>query len=217
MELIGYLLFFPVLTVGPILRSKQYFDRTEQIRFSPDCFCFGVRRYMLGYIKRLAVAAIFLRAMSELMLYANEDVPLLSFLIVLIFSFLGFYFAISGTTDLAVGVCAMYGIAIPHDRARLSRATTPDRVIYGLLPSLHSYISDYLITPLLGHTGKKGGRLCAALLFFVATVLAWRTRPEMLLFALPLLVFALLERLPRVCRFVFSGSSSPSCSARPSR
>ena len=200
LELIGYLLFFPVLTVGPVLRSKQYFDGTEQIGFAPETFCFGVRKYMLGYVKRLAVAAVALRATTELMLYAKQDMPLISFLIVLLFSFLGFYFAISGTADLAIGVCAMYGISLPRDRTHLSRGTTPDRVVYGLLLSLRNYLLDYLILPICNRMGKNSGRICAALLLFLSTVLIWRTRPEMLLFASPLLLFSLLNFLPRVRR-----------------
>lgn len=206
LELIGYLLFFPVLTVGPVLRSKQYFDRTEQIGFDPEAFCFGVRRYMLGYIKRLAVAAVLMRAITELMLYAKQDMPLISFLIVLLFSFVSFYFAVSGTADLAVGICAMYGILLPRDRNHLIRGFTPDRAIYGLMLSMQNYFLDYLVRPICHRMSKKRGHVCAVFLLFFATTLAWRTRPEMLLFALPMLICSFLGLLPRVRRFLLSGT-----------
>ena len=202
LELIGYLLFFPTLTIGPVLRSKQYFDLTEHIGFHPDIFCFGVRKYMLGYIKRLAVAAVVLRAFSEVMLYTGREMPLISFFILLIFSFVGFYFAIAGTADMARGICAMYGIPLPRDRARLSMDITPDRTLYGIMLSWRRYLLDYLIRPLCRGMGEKRTRICTALLLFVCVVMLWRTRPEMLLFALPMLLFSFLNFLPRVRGFM---------------
>lgn len=202
LELIGYLLFFPVLTLGPVLRSKQYFDMTEDIGFSSDLFCFGVRKYMLGYIKRLAVAAVVLRAFSEMMVYTKAQMHPISFLVLLILSFLGFYFAVTGTADMAGGVCAMYGIALPRDRARLSMGTTPDRTFYGIFLSLRHYLTDYLLRPLERRFKGRGYRVLGTLLLFVCTVLLWRTRPETLLCALPLLIFSFLNLLPRVRKFM---------------
>lgn len=202
LELIGYLLFFPVLAVGPVLRSKQYFDMTEDIGFSPELFCFGVRRYMLGYIKRLAVAAVVLRAFSEVMIYTQTQMHPISLLALLALSFVGFYFAIAGTADMARGVCAMYGIPLPRDRARPSMGTTPDRTFYGIMLSVRGYLSDYLLRPLRHRFTGKGGRVLATVLLFACTVLLWRTRPEALLFALPILIFSLINFSPRVRKFV---------------
>lgn len=198
LELMGYLLFFPTVTMGPILRSKQYFDLTENIGFDPEFFCFGVRKYMLGYIKRLAVAAVVLRAFSEMMVYTETAMHPISFVAVLILSFVGFYFAVTGTVDMARGVCAMYGIPLPRDRARLVMGTSPDLAFYGVLLSLRKFLADYLLTPLRRQFGGKGGRVLATLLLFVCTVLLWRTRPEMLLLALPILLFAFLGFSRRV-------------------
>lgn len=202
LDLIGYLLFFPVLTMGPALRSKEYFDLTENIGFVPDFFCFGVRKYMLGTIKRLAVAAVVLRAFSETIVYTETSMHPVSLLLLLSLSFVGFYFAVTGAADMARGVCAMYGIPLPRDRSSLVLAVTPDRTFYGVMISLRKYLSDYLLIPLSRRLGGKGGRVLCTLLLFVCTVFLWRTRPEMLLFALPVLVFSFLcysRRVRHLC------------------
>ena len=207
LELIGYLLFFPVLTMGPVLRSKVYFDMTEELGFHSDAFYFGIRKLMLGCIKRLAFSAVALRAFSEATSYIRTQMHPVTLLILLILSLLGFYYAVGGTVDMARGVCAMYGIWLPRDRARLAMGTSPDRIFYGILLSLRAYLLDYLILPIERRLGGKRGRVVSVVLLFFCIVLLWRTRLVALLFALPLLFFALLNLSPRVRKAAYKSTS----------
>ena len=196
LELIGYFLFFPTLTVGPILRSKLFFDLTEQIAFTPEGFTRGIRRYMTGFVKCLAVAAVFLRGIRDILSFSALGLHPLSYLFLLVFSFLGFYFAFTGSADIAVGLSAMYGLELPRDRSRLLLAAVPHRVLYGTFLSMRSYLLDYIRQPLRRRLPATAYRLLCTVLFFVITLLALRTRPEMLLLALPVLLTALLALLP---------------------
>ena len=96
----------------------------------------------------------------------------------------------------------MYGIRLPRDRGNAAFATTPDRMLYGTMLSLRTYLLDYAVLPLRRKWTGVGGKFFTAVLLFVITVLVFRTRAESLLFALPVLVFALLSRTEAVKKMV---------------
>lgn len=200
----GYMLFFPTVTLGPILRYKQYLYITEHARPSMPLFSSGVRLYMLGYIKRIAVAAVVLRALDELLSYDPGMLSLLALVVALMFAFFMLLFLASGCTDMARGLMAMYGLQPARAQASLLDATTPGRMLYGILLSLDRYFEDYVVTPVTRLVGGVWGKLLARTAVFVLTVFFWRMRPEMLLFGLPVLLVSYAtvkwgrwERLPR--------------------
>lgn len=198
LELIGYLLFFPTLTVGPVVRSKHYFDLTEQLSVDFTLLTEGIRLYMQGYVKRLAVAAVLMRAIQDLLLYSETIFSPSIFILLLLCSYFFFYFYISGSADLARGVCAIYGISLPRDRGNVLIAPTPDRMLYGTMLSLRNYLFDYVRYPLCHIYKKRWGRILSLLLIYCITVLIFRTRAELLLLGAPILLFALLTELTPV-------------------
>lgn len=202
LELIGYLLFFPTLMAGPVLRSKQYFDLTEEIGIKPALFTEGVRLYMLGYIKRIAVAAVLMRALQDLFDYSDAIFSPFILVLLLFLAYLFFYFFISGSADLARGVCGIYGITLPRDRADALTAPTPDRMLYGTVLSLRNYLLDYVRLPLCRKNKRKRARALSLLLIYCVTVLILRTRVELLLLGLPILLFSLLIEFTPVHRLL---------------
>ena len=192
LELIGYLLFFPTLMVGPVLRSKQYFDLTEDLSFQAPLMTEGIRLYMLGYVKRLAAAAVLMRSLQDLLRHSSIIFSPLIFLLLLVLSYLFFYFYISGGADLARGVCAIYGIRLPRDRTHVLTSPTPDRMLYGTMLSFHNYLLDYIHFPLYHKKENGKQRLLSLLLIYCITILVFRTRAELLLLGLPILIFSLL-------------------------
>lgn len=186
-ETAGYLLFFPALTMGPVLRHKDFVAAPRTFAFSLDDFCFGIRLYMAGFIKRLVAAATLCRAIEQCLGYAQQ-LPLTALLFLLPFAYFFFYFFFSGSSDLARGVAAMYGVATKDELSMLT-ALTPDRVLTGALGSLNTYLEDYVGTP-LRRIGGRASAPIAALAVSLLTLLFFRTRAELLLLALPLFLFA---------------------------
>jgi hypothetical protein len=193
LELVGYLLFFPTLLIGPVIPSKQYFEKTDSLCFDPAGFSRGVRLYMMGYVKRLAIAAVLMRALGQILQFTNYAAcSILILLALLALSFFLFYFFICGTADMASGVCAMYGIQAPTAYRDPLSANTPDRFLLSCMLWLRNYLIDYLICPLQRITRGKLGRRTSSLLIVCLTVLALRTRVELLLFAAPILLTCML-------------------------
>lgn len=201
LELMGYFVFFPTLALGPILRSKQYFDLTEEISFSPTLFTAGIRGYMLGYVKCLAIAAVSMRAVTDILDRSALFFHPVSLLLLLLLSYLVFYFFVTGAADMARGICAMYGICLPAQGLGRLHSAAPHALLQSVLPSLRLYLLDYVYIPLRHRFGRLAGRLFCALAMPLITVLIWRTRPEMLLFALPILICAGLCLMPKIQRF----------------
>ena len=201
LELMGYFVFFPTLALGPLLRSKQYFDLTEEIAFSPTLFTAGIRNYMLGYVKCLAVAAVAMRAITDILTRSALFFHPVSLLLLLLFSYLVFYFFVTGAADMARGICAMYGISLPEQGLGRLHSAAPHARMQAVLPSLRSYLLDYVYSPLRHRFGRPAGKLFCALALPLLTVLIWRTRPEMLLFASPILLCAGLSLIPGAKRF----------------
>lgn len=188
----GYLLFFPTLSMGPILRYKQYLYVMEHAQLSLERCSRGVRLYMLGFIKRLAIAAVLLRALEDILAYGPEGFSPLTFFFTVGLAYLLFYYFVSGNTDMARGLMAMYGLQPPRGQGNLLSCSTPMRLMEGTLLSLSRYLEDYVVRPITRRVGGLGGKLLGCVCVFVLTVFFYRMRPSMLLIALPMLVVALL-------------------------
>ena len=148
---------------------------------------------MMGFIKRLAMAAVLMRALRQLLDYAEYMISPLLLLLLLFGSYFAFYFFFTGTADMARGICFMYGIRTPRDRGHVLAAGSPDRVLCGIALSLYRFMLDYVYEPLKRVLPAKTGHFWARITVFVLSALFFRTRPEMLLFALPMLLLVLLS------------------------
>lgn len=189
---VSYLLFAPTMLLGPILRYKQFLYATEHIKPSLSSFSKGAKLFMCGYIKRIALAAVLLRAIGETFALAEHALPLLTVLLLFLMAYALLYSFVTGSADMARGLMAMYGIKPPRARATQTALLLPHRVLYGMHLSLHRYLEDYVARPLRERVHGRFGKFLAALATCLLTVLFYRTRLSALLFALPLLFTALV-------------------------
>ena len=185
-DVLCYLLFFPTATLGPAVRYKHFLPLLRKISPTPTRFCDGIRLYMLGFIKRIAVAAVFYRALDTVLNEAAE-MPFIALPTALLLAFLLFYFFVSGCADMARGIAAMLGMRLPRDRANLLRATSPHAMLYTLFFSVHRYLEDYLVQPILCHKDNKRTRAATAVLSLLTFLMLLAPAPAAWLVSLPLL------------------------------
>ncbi len=212
-SIIAYLLFFPTMLVGPILRYKQFLYATERITPpSRKTTSLGARLFMRGYIKRIAVAAVLMRAFSDVHSFEEASLPALALLSLLAMAYALFYMFVTGTTDMARGTMSLLGISSPRGQSGTVSLLAPHRALASMLLPFDRYIEDYVARPLRARIHGQWGRLLAAALSVLVTVLFYRTRPEALVLALPLFISAWLtvsrprwQRFPRraLARFAF--------------
>lgn len=195
-----YLLFFPLLFLGPLLHFRHFQERLDAAAPSLERFSVGVRLYMGGTVKYLAISAVLFRSLIQIITY-SEGLHYLIALLLPLLAFGGFWFLLAGCTDISRGVAYMYGFAYPKSHRVGFLAREPFRLVFGAYHALYVYLKHYVLEPL----GRRcRGRLCRVLslvLLLVLYALFFRTRPDALLFLLPLLLFLLPAALwPRLSR-----------------
>lgn len=192
-ECCSYLLFYPVLMLGPVLRFSDYLDLCDTAEPGLARLSQGIRVYIGGYIKRLAIAAPLLRALDEIFTYDVAQIPASMILLALLIAFFLAYFFLTGTTSIARGVALMYGMNLPCDDRPLFSSVLPTELPKNMFLSLDGYFDTYVRKPILRKLPGRAGRMLAALAVFLLSVFFFRLRPSMLLLALPFLLFALWQ------------------------
>lgn len=147
----SYVLFFPQLVAGPVLRANEVIPqlRTRPL-FEQSHIAIGARRVLFGLFLKVVLAdnlAPFVDSGFEIPLNALSaiDVLTLSFL----FGF-QIYFDFSGYSHIAIGSARMMGIRFPENFNFPYLARSPKEFWKRWHISLSSWIRDYLYLPLSG-------------------------------------------------------------------
>jgi alginate O-acetyltransferase complex protein AlgI len=110
-----YLLFFPKLVSGPLVRFKPFNEQLDALNPTSEEIAYGIRRLLAGFVKRALIAnqlAIFVDAAFN-QRTANLE-PAYAWLALLAYA-LQIYFDFSGYTDMALGLAAMAGVKLPEN------------------------------------------------------------------------------------------------------
>lgn len=192
-EVVAYLLFFPVLTMGPILGFASFQKLCKNAEVTPARMSYGIHVYLDGYVRRLVFAAPLLRSLEEIFSHDPARVPFLMLLFAMLLAFFLLYFFLTGTTAMARGIANMYGLYVTADYDPLLTNVYPNDMPMGMLNSLRDFLRDYIETPLRTRIGGRGGRTIAATVGVVLFVLFFRLRADALLLALPMILFTALQ------------------------
>lgn len=112
----NFLLFFPVLTAGPIFRYRDFLmayckPQLLTVKTAEQC----VKRLILGLFKKLVLAALLTKALQRVLqmyahFYVSGALALLSYAIL--------YVDLSGYSDIAIAVGSFMGIPVPENFKR---------------------------------------------------------------------------------------------------
>lgn len=105
-----YLLLFPKIPVGPIVRYSQVRDQIYDIRVEPHEMADGARRFMIGLAKKVLIADTLSRVVTPIFTLSSPDIsPSMAWLVLVSYS-LQIFFDFSGYVDMAIGIGQMMGI-----------------------------------------------------------------------------------------------------------
>ena len=111
----AYLLFFPKLISGPMMRYKPFADQINELNPAFENIAAGMRRLFTGFIKRIFIAnQVALIANSVFNLAQPNVTPQFAWLGLIAYT-LQIYFDFSGYTDMAIGLGMMMGIQLPEN------------------------------------------------------------------------------------------------------
>ena len=145
-----YLLYFPQLIAGPILRLNQLAPQlNEKILFLKGNIKFGIILFGVGYIKKVYFAdniAIYIDPYFQNPSLAESEDLLKAFLLFPI----QIYFDFSGYVDMALGVSKILGINLPKNFNKPYFASSITDFWRRWHITLSSWFKDYLYIPLGG-------------------------------------------------------------------
>jgi alginate O-acetyltransferase complex protein AlgI len=150
-DLALYIMLFPHLIAGPIVRYADIVAAMRSRSLEVDEFAYGIRRFLCGLAKKLLIANQ-LAATADLILGipAGELNAGLSWLAMICYTF-QIYFDFSGYSEMAIGLAHMFGIRFHENFNHPYSATSITDFWRRWHISLSSWFRDYVYIPLGGN------------------------------------------------------------------
>lgn len=148
-----YLTLFPTLLSGPILRSNTVFDKFENREVNRDGFYKGVRRFVIGLLKKVLIADSLALMSDRIFEYVNgggETSLMLAWLGAITYT-LQIYYDFSGYSDMAIGMGGVLGFDIPENFNFPYIASSVKEFWRRWHISLSQWFRDYVYIPLGGN------------------------------------------------------------------
>lgn len=164
-----YLLLFPKIPVGPIVRYRQLREQIKNIQVAPEDLAEGVRRFIRGFAKKALIADTLAKVVTPIFnLTSPVILPHLAWLVLISYA-LQLYFDFSGYTDMAIGAGRMLGLRFienfnfPYLSKNISDFWRRWHI------SLSSWFRDYVFYPLERRRFTRFGQQLNILIVFALT------------------------------------------------
>jgi alginate O-acetyltransferase complex protein AlgI len=182
------LILFPFLLAGPIVKRSEMHDQLARRVVSVANFAYGMRRFLIGLYKKVAIADILGQVAGTIFtLPAPQVAAARAWLGVVCFG-LQIYFAVSAYSDMALGLGRMFGFRLSENFKWPYVTRSLHEFWDSWFMTLGQWLRDYARLPL------GGGPLLLVLLAFLVAGAWYGTRWPMLVWALYHAAFIVLER-----------------------
>ena len=146
-----YLLLFPQLIAGPIIRYRDIADQLARRIVSTDDFAYGIRRFVVGLGKKVLIANVVAGPADKIFaMPAAQLSPAHAWLGIVCYT-LQIYFDFSGYSDMAIGLGRMFGFRFPENFRWPYIAGSVQDFWRRWHISLSTWFRDYLYIPLGGN------------------------------------------------------------------
>lgn len=146
-----YMLLFPQLIAGPIIRYREIADQLARRVVSVDDFAYGVRRFIIGLGKKVLIANVLAGPADGIFaIPAGQLIAPYAWLGIVCYT-LQIYFDFSGYSDMAIGLGRMFGFRFPENFRWPYIADSVQEFWRRWHISLSSWFRDYLYVPLGGN------------------------------------------------------------------
>jgi alginate O-acetyltransferase complex protein AlgI len=150
-----YLLLFPQLIAGPIIRYREIADQLARRVVRIDDFAEGARRFIVGLGKKVLIANNVATAADGIFALAPSELTAAHAWLGIVCYTLQIYFDFSGYSDMAIGLGRMFGFRFPENFRWPYIADTVQDFWRRWHMSLSSWFRDYLYVPLGGNRASK--------------------------------------------------------------
>ena len=187
-----YLTFFPIMIIGPFLTYSEFSHLVEddKLNISLERVSSGVRMFAVGFIKMIAVGAVFIEGYSKIFAYSWESPNLAIILFLFILIYFGVFFSVSGYYDMSCGVAWMLGVDVPTIKANPLKVATVNEYSKTLFGNVRTWSNRYIVRPIGIARQKESSGALKIVACCITTVVFLRSEPIMLLLCIPLIAFA---------------------------
>ena len=145
-----YLLLFPQLIAGPIIRYRDIADQLARRTVGLDDFAYGVRRFVIGLGKKVLIANVVAEPADKIFGMPSHQLSAGHAWLAVVCYTLQIYFDFSGYSDMAIGLGRMFGFRFPENFRWPYVADTVQEFWRRWHISLSTWFRDYLYVPLGG-------------------------------------------------------------------
>ncbi|HEX3645253.1 MAG TPA: MBOAT family O-acyltransferase, partial [Vicinamibacterales bacterium] len=146
-----YLLLFPQLIAGPIIRYRDIADQLARRVVSIDDFAYGVRRFVIGLAKKVLIANVVAGPADRIFSLPAAELSTAHAWLGIVCYTLQIYFDFSGYSDMAIGLGRMFGFRFPENFRWPYVAASVTAFWRRWHISLSTWFRDYLYIPLGGN------------------------------------------------------------------
>jgi alginate O-acetyltransferase complex protein AlgI len=146
-----YILFFPKLLAGPIVKYHEIEKQLNYCKISSADFFQGLERFLLGLIKKVLVADTLGEVVDEAFAIPPQYLGFVSAWLGVICFTLQIYFDFSAYSDMAIGLGRMFGFSLRENFHAPYIATSFTDFWRRWHISLSSWVKEYLYIPLGGN------------------------------------------------------------------
>lgn len=152
-----YILLFPQLIAGPIIRYSQIADQLIDRRsmLTVDNKLYGIRRFVIGLSKKMLIANALGQQVDLAFANGIENLGMWSSWVIIIAYALQIYFDFSGYSDMAIGIGSILGFKIPENFKNPYIAKDVIDFWRRWHITLTNWFRDYLFFPLAFSISKK--------------------------------------------------------------
>ena len=149
-----YVSLFPQLIAGPIVRSRDVNDQLSHRSHTVDKFASGVRRFTVGFAKKMLLGDAFAALYAYLGTAGEFSPSVLGSWVMMVAYTLHIYFDFSGYSDMAIGLGRMIGFEFLENFNYPYLASSITDFWRRWHISLSSWFREYVYIPLGGN--RKG-------------------------------------------------------------
>jgi D-alanyl-lipoteichoic acid acyltransferase DltB (MBOAT superfamily) len=151
-----YLLFFPRVVSGPIVRASELLERfRDEPRLTPEDGGRALYQIAVGLVKKLVIADVLGSGLVDPVFRDPEAYTSAECLVAAVAYTFELYYDFSGYSDIALGVAGLFGFKLPENFARPYLATNLSDFWNRWHLSLSTWLRDYLYRPLGGSRVSK--------------------------------------------------------------
>jgi alginate O-acetyltransferase complex protein AlgI len=146
-----YVVFFPQLVAGPIVRYKDIIYQLKERYESLDQLALGIKRFIVGLFKKVIIANT-LAGIADAIMDADHSTLSTGAIWLGILAYtLQIYFDFSGYSDMAIGLARMFGISLLENFEFPYIARSIKEFWRRWHISLSTWFRDYVYIPLGGN------------------------------------------------------------------